>query len=216
MPKAEVNKKQKVKWEEITRTLNARNPTMPPRTVEQVQRRLKAMKISARKHPTAKRTNPTGGGPPAPPPENEFEKVMVDVVRDDPSTDGLACGFESGVSDEANEAAAIIDVANEDMPVAFEEVAGSSAEAFSNPRQQYDKLKRALESRDTPSCSKTPKKAGGSEIEKAQLELIELEKERVKLEISKVRTEIENADLKNALLRHKLRQVGYELQEVTD
>ena len=86
--KSDSNKRKRQKFEEIAKVLSGRNPNVK-RTGKEVQEKIKNLIKSAKDLPHAKKSTPTGGGPPLPPLEKEWQKILVEIIRENPATEGL-------------------------------------------------------------------------------------------------------------------------------
>lgn len=93
--KSESSQRKRKVYENMTNSMNARNPLVK-RKPKQIVDKLKHMFMETRKLPHCKKTTPTGGGPPLPP-LTAWQEIIVNILRDNPATEGLQTGIESGV-----------------------------------------------------------------------------------------------------------------------
>ncbi len=93
--KASANSRRSETWKAMAVALRAQFPKLVPRGVKEFKEKVKNMFKAVKRLPHVKKVNPTGGGSPLSPLPSAWQRIFVDILRDDTATQGLAAGIDS-------------------------------------------------------------------------------------------------------------------------
>ncbi len=233
--KSDSNQRKQAAYQQMTEYLNAQFPNTASRMTKQVQEKIKWMLKQARNDPHAKKVNPTGGGSPLPPIQDEWLAIMVEIVRDNPATTGVE-GFESGMREEEIEQSVAVIIgsrSSQDIssPFLAPQLINSGSLGAGSPSvgahvtvesgldyKVHRKRPRIAIPIATPtSSSQSSASACGAEGEQ-RLEVLQLEKSRLQEEMEYIadkweylRLKNENKLMQNAILRKKCKHMGIDV-----
>ncbi len=91
--KASANSHRNEAWKAMAVALRAQFPNLVSRGVDELKEKVKNMFKAVKKLPHVKKVNPMGGGSPLSPLPSAWQRIFVDILRDDTATQGLAASI---------------------------------------------------------------------------------------------------------------------------
>lgn len=194
--RAEASKRKREVYEKMALSLNSKNVHVR-RSHLQISEKIRHLLSDARKLPHARKTMPTGGGPPLSP-LPAWQQILVDIVRDSPATEGVTGGVESEVKQqpEAEEIEVDADEFHIDvMEQCFEEMSSPqvSRYSFEHVEEQAETTKKC---KDIPRPRRNTLTTVRKSLQDEQRELIQIEKEKLRLEKRYLRWKIKLSKLR--------------------